>query len=175
MLLYLFALEQGGEPILGPNPIPAGVQYFPARAPLVSADGRLSDEEAQQEREKEWKRKGLLLADEQVLRAMESENAPNRLCCKWNKEGTVSGDLADRQQLKLLKTYIFRLLGKMVDDIASGNITPNPYTRGTSHNACTYCPFGAVCSKSQVEGRRNYKAMSAQRFWDEIGKEMANG
>ena len=23
-----------------------------------------------------------------------------------------------------------------------------------------------------VSGRRNYKAMSAQRFWEEIGKEM---
>lgn len=175
MLLYLFALEQEGASILGPNPIPAGVQYFPARAPLVSVDGRLSDEEAEQAREKEWKRKGLLLADDQVIRAMESEDAPNRLCCKWNKDGVLSDDIADRQQLKMLKAYIFRLLGKMVDDIASGNVTPNPYTRGTSHNACTYCPFGAVCSKTQVENRRNYKAMTAQRFWDEIGKEMANG
>ena len=175
MLLYLFALEQQGQPILGPNPIPAGVQYFPARAPLVSADGRLTDEEAALAREKEWKRKGLLLSDEQVLRAMEPADAPHRLCCKWNKDGVLSGDVADRQQLKMLKAYIFRLLGKMVDDIACGNVTPNPYTRGNSHNACTYCPFGAVCSKAQVEGRRNYKAMTAQRFWEEIGKEMANG
>ena len=60
MLLYLFALEQEGENILGEEPIPAGVQYFPARVPLVSADGILTDEEAAAERGKLWKRKGLV-------------------------------------------------------------------------------------------------------------------
>ena len=46
MLLYLFALESGGEKILGQHPVSAGVQYFPARSPLMSADNRLSEEEA---------------------------------------------------------------------------------------------------------------------------------
>jgi ATP-dependent helicase/nuclease subunit B len=41
MLLYLFALEQGGEELLGENLIPAGVQYFAARSPFVTANGRL--------------------------------------------------------------------------------------------------------------------------------------
>ena len=79
---------------------------------------------------------------------------------------------ADREQLKMLRDYMGRILGKMVDDIASGNVEPNPYTRGTSHSACTYCPYGAVCHEAEVEGRRNYKSMNAQRFWEEIGKEM---
>ena len=172
MLLYLFTLEDKGEALLGKRPIPAGVQYFPARVPVISADGRLSDEEADKAREKEWKRKGLLLSDDSVLRAMEPVDAPHRLCCKWNKDGELSGDVADRQQLKMLKGYIFRILGRMADDIAEGNVKPNPYTRGTSHNACTYCPYGAICSKANVEGRRNYKAMSGAEFWEEIGKEM---
>lgn len=172
MLLYLFALEQMGEDLLGPNPVSAGVQYFPARVPLVSADGRLTEEEAEQLRQKEWKRRGLLLADEDVLLAMEPEDAPKRLCVTRKKDGTISGDLADREQLGMLKAYIFRTLGKMVDEIASGNVEPNPYTRGASHNACTFCPYGAVCHKNHVEGRRNYKAMTAQQFWDRIGKEM---
>ena len=66
---------------------------------------------------------------------------------------------------------MFRYLSKMVEDIASGNVAPNPYQRGSSHNACTFCPYGSVCHKDTVEGRRNYKAMSAQRFWEEIEKE----
>jgi ATP-dependent helicase/nuclease subunit B len=104
MLLYLFALEQQGQSILGQNPVPAGVQYFPARAPLVTADGSVTQAEAEKLRDKEWKRKGLLLADDEVLKAMEPEGAPPRLCCKWNKDGVLSGDIADRQQLKQLKT-----------------------------------------------------------------------
>ena len=172
MLLYLFALEDGGEEILGKFPVPAGVQYFPARVPLISADGVLSDEEALILREKSWKRKGLLLSDEDVLMAMEPEEKPKRLGYTRNKDGAISGDIASREQLKLLKDYIFCLLGNMVDEIASGAVDPNPYTRGSSHNACTYCPYGEVCHKAEIAGRRNYQAMSAGRFWEEIEKEM---
>ena len=64
------------------------------------------------------------------------------------------------------------MLGKMVDDISSGNIEPNPYTRGSRHNACSFCPYGAICHETNVEGRRNYAAMTSQKFWEEIEKEM---
>ena len=173
MLLYLFALEEEGAPLLGSHPIPAGVQYFPARVPILSADADLSDEEAQQERQSLWKRKGLILEDEDVLRAMEDSDFPTRLSCRRKQDGTVTGDIASREQFKLLSRYVFHLLGAMVDDIASGDVTPNPYTRGSSHNACRFCPYGAVCHAATVKDRRNYKAMSAQRFWDEIEKEMS--
>ena len=172
MLLYLFALEQGGDGILGANPVGAGVQYFPARAPLMASDGRLTDEEAEQERQKEWKRRGLLLNDEDSLAAMEPGEQMLRLSCKRSKDGTLTGDIADRQQLKMLRKYVFSLLSDMVDEIASGNVTPNPYTRGTSHDACTYCPYVAVCHGKDAIGRRNYKTMSAQRFWEEIERQV---
>ena len=172
MLLYLFALQECGEEVVGERPIPAGVQYFPARVPYVSTDGRLSEEELDKERNKDRKRRGLLLKDEQILQAMEPGENPKRLCYTVKKDGTMSGDLADRDQLKMLKAYIFKVLGKMVDEIASGNVEPNPYTRGSSHSACAFCPYGTICHQESVEGRRNYKAMNAQRFWDEIGKEM---
>ena len=174
MLLYLFALQESGSTVVGENPVPAGVQYFPARAPYVSADGRLTENDVEKERGKDWKRKGLLLKDEQVLQAMEPSENPRRLCYTTRKDGTMVGDLADRDQLKMLKAYVFKILGKMVDDIASGSVTPNPYTRGSSHDACAFCPYGSVCHSDNVEGRRNYKTMTAQRFWDEIEKEMNN-
>jgi ATP-dependent helicase/nuclease subunit B len=96
----------------------------------------------------------------------------SRLSCKRNKDGSLSGDLADRAQLKMLKTYLMRLLEKMVDEIASGNVEPNPYTRGTSHDACSFCPYAAVCHKHELESRRNYKTMTSQRFWEEVEEEV---
>lgn len=169
MLLYLFALEDSGEELLGDNPIPAGVQYFPARAPMISTESALSGEEAVAERLGYWKRQGLLLKDDSVLSAMSCEE---RMSYSKKKDGSLSGDLADREQFRLLKAYVFALLGKMVDEIASGRIAPNPYTRGSSHNACTFCPYGEVCHPQCVEERRNYAAVKADRFWEEIGKEM---
>lgn len=172
MLLYLFALEEHGDCLLGPHPIPAGVQYFPARAPILTTDGELTEEEAANQRKALWKRKGLILGDEDVVFAMENTDAPTRLSCKRKKDGTLNGDLASREQFRLLNRYVLHLLENMVADIASGNVEANPYTRGNSHNACRFCPYGAICHTATVDGRRNYKAVSAQQFWDQIEKEM---
>ena len=170
MLLYLFALGENGDHLLGTRPIPAGVQYFPARAPYISAEGRLDGEAAQKERAPQWKRKGLLLNDEAVLQAMEPGDNPSR-CFTRKKDGSISGDLADREQLKKLKAFVFQVLSNMVEDIASGNVEPNPYTRGTSHSACAFCPYGPICHEAEVAGRRNFKTMTAKRFWEELDKE----
>ena len=171
MLLYLFALEEDGQKIVGEGPICAGVQYFPARVPYVSADS-VRDPQWEKDRLKLWVRKGLLLGEEASLCAMDPSEKMDTLCCKTAKDGTLSGDIASRAQMGLLKDYVKHILGKMVDEIASGNVQPNPYTRGTSHNACTFCPYGAICGSADVEGRRSYQAMTAQRFWEEVGKEM---
>ena len=172
MLLYMFALEQDGSKLVGENPVPAGVQYFPARVPFVATDGQISDEEAIALRQKNWKRKGLILSDESVLNAMGAEEAAFRLPFTRRKDGTINGDIADLEQFSLLKKYVFSLLKKLVDDIASGNVAPNPYTRGGSHDACAFCPYGAVCHKTKVEGRRNYKAMTAVSFWNYVKQEV---
>ena len=171
MLLYLFALESGGQEILGGRSIPAGVQYFPARIPVMGADGRLDEAEAEKIRLKEKRRKGLLLDDEQVLQAMEPGESPQRMNYAVRKDGSRSGDLASREQLGMLKVYVYKVLRNLVNDIASGNVMPNPYTRGSSHSACAFCPYGAVWHQDEVSGRRNYKTMTAQRFWEEISGE----
>ena len=173
MLLYLFALEQGGADFLGGRPVSAGVQYFPARFPYLSEDGRLTDEEAMEAHLKNAKRKGLILKDEDVVRAMEPQIT--RLSCKRNKNDELMGDVADREQLKQLRRYVFRYLGGLVDEIAGGRVDPNPYTRGSSHSACAFCPYGSVCAGDAEEGRRNYKTMKPQEFWEQIGKEEHDG
>ena len=173
MLLYLFALEQGGGAIVEGKRISAGVQYFPARFPYLSEDGRLDPEAARLEHLKQAKRRGLILRDEAVVRAMEPDDELTRLSCKRNKDDELVGDVADREQLRQLRDYVFRFLGRMVDDIAEGRVDANPYMRGSSHSACAFCPYGSVCAGDRQE--RNYKTMTAQRFWEEIGKEESHG
>ena len=157
---------------MGEHAIPAGVQYFPARVPVVSADGVLTQEKSNEAREKLWKRKGLLLNDNEVLHAMDTSDKQIRLNYTKKKDGSVSGEVADREQFAMLKAYVYRLLGNMVEEIASGKLQPNPYTRGSSHNACAFCPYGPICHPETVEGRRNYKAITAQRFWEDIERQV---
>ena len=176
MLLYLFALEDNGQLMVGEEPIAAGVQYFPARVPYILVDGIQDEEVIYDSREKAWKRKGLLLNDQDVLNAMDPDGSMGRLCASLRRDGSISGDVADSGQFKLLRAYVFLLLGKIVEEIASGCVEPNPYTRGSSENACRFCPYGAVCHPENVEGRRNYKSVSSQSFWEEVEREVkANG
>ena len=171
MLLYLFALEREGADLVGGRPIVAGVQYFPARFPYLSKDGRLTEEEAQAEHVKNAKRRGLILSDADVLEAMEPGGEFTRLGCKRNKSGELKGDVADSAQLRQLRDHVFRTLEQMVDSIAEGKVDANPYTRGSSHSACTFCPYGSICARDRETGRRNYKAMTAPDFWERIGRE----
>ena len=175
MLLYLFALEDQGSSVIDGARVPAGVQYFPARAPYFSVDGSMTAQEAAAARKKLWERKGLLLQNEDSLKAMDPSVDFEKLCCKRKKDGSISGDLAERSQLGILKAYIMDLLRRQVDSIAAGDVSANPYTRGYSHDACTFCPYGAVCHKEHVPGRRNYQKMDPQEFWDAIGKEDLHG
>ncbi len=171
MLLYLYALEDGGEAVFGKKPIISGVQYFPARVPFVSADGSMTDEEAEIAHVKECTRKGLILADEAVIEAMDPTDDLIRLAVSRKKDGTFSGNVATTHQFVQLKKYIYRLLKQMVNEISAGNVEPNPYTRADKHNACRFCPYGTVCHAESVPGRRNYQAMNSERFWDEIDRE----
>ena len=84
------------------------------------------------------------------------------------KDGSLSGNVADYKQFMHLRKFVFKRIGEMVDEIASGNVEPNPYSRGKNFDSCTYCPYGAVCHKAEVENIRNYKSVTDKQFWEEI-------
>ena len=159
MLLYMFALEEGGESLLAGDRISAGVQYFPARSPFVASTGVVSAEDAEKLHSDNLIRKGLVIADDGVLNAMQPGDAPKRLSCKKNKEGVLQGDVATTDQLRMLKKYVFKFLSKLVDEIGSGVVDPNPYIRGINHGICSWCPYKTVCHYLYVDNRRNYKSM----------------
>lgn len=170
MLLYLFALEDHGRAYLGVRAEAAGVLYFPARAAVLPVDGPVEPQEARLLRQKEARRKGLLLLDEEVLQAMDGSEESRFLPVKRNKAGTLTGDLATGSQLEELKGYVFRLLARLVDGIAGGQVEPNPYCRG-NHSACRYCEYASACHLDLWGQPRSYRAVSAGEFWEQVEQE----
>lgn len=164
MLIYQFALARNGMGYFGEKCFPAGVEYFPARAPYLSCKGNMEEDAVEKERRKQWQRSGMLLEDGEVLNAMEPEDAEKKVLTRIF--------LADREKLKMLESYVFQLLKKGVNDIASGNVSPNPYSRGTSFDACAFCPYGAVCHPDRTADRRNYKEIKEDQFWETVEKEV---
>ena len=168
MLLYMYALQHGAISDTDETVIAAGVQYFSARAPFEKAECAVAGELPVHQ----TPRKGLLLNDDLSLTAMDPREDAPTLGIKGRKGSANTVNLADGKQFDMLRRYVFMLLASMVDDIASGVVTPNPYCRGSEKNVCTYCPYAFVCHKDTVPGRRNYKMMTGQKFWEEVEKEM---
>ena len=166
MLIYLFALEENGHREFGYPVKPAGVLYFPARKNVLTADLLADDETIDSERQADLKRKGLLLNDDYLLQAMEPcQDSPRYLPYKI-KKGEKVGDLADSEQLQLLRRHVKRMLAQFTDEIFAGDITPNPYERG-ANSACGYCDFAEICHKTPEQVRRLQK-VSASDFWKEL-------
>ncbi len=174
MLIYLFALADGGEELLGATPEPAGVLYFPARSPVQPMDGPSPDEEVEEKRRKALKRQGLVLADGKILNAMDATDDRRFLPVKQSKSGELSGDMASPQQFKQLKTYLMDTLKKLVNQIAGGDVTPNPYFRG-DHDACRFCEYGSACHLDLWGEERVYQKVTGEEFWMQIEREVNHG
>ena len=167
MLLYLFALESGGEAYLGVTPRAAGVLYFPARSPVLPTDGPVDPAQAESLRRKAARRKGLVLQDEDVMAAMDGGETPRFLPLRGGQGAKMAVETADRSQLEALRAYVMRTLKELVDAIASGQVEPNPYFRG-SHDSCRFCDYAACCHLDLWGAPRIYRAVSSAEFWKEV-------
>ena len=172
MLLYLFALGQGGENRYGQKIVPAGVLYVPARDVLVSAKAELDDEEIIAEKAKQLRRSGLLLDDAEILRAMERGDTPQYLPLRF-KDGRYSGEaLASAERLGRLSRHIDRALRAMAAELRAGSIAADPYFRSQTDSACALCDYRDACHfDEETDMRRYLTRLPAKEVWDKIETE----
>ena len=161
MLIYLFALTDGGS---YDGAQPAGVMYVPASYPVIYKTSRLSDEALGKARRDTLRRSGLLLQNEEVLRAMDPNETPVYL---------PKGSLASEDDFSLLKRFVTNQLSDMTDALFSGDLTANPYERSEYDGSCKYCEYKSVC---HVSGGgipvRELKATSEKQFWEKVEQEV---
>ncbi len=175
MLIYLFSLKKSGLPGVDGRLQPAGVLYVPAREPILSASERPDDETLAKLRIKENRRNGLVSDDTLILSAMEeTDGDPEFLPYKNGKTGR-KGDLATMRQWGLLENHVQKSLQDLVEQIAGGDVSPNPYSRG-NHNSCSWCAYEPVCRFSSGGGcMRSYEKISAGEFWAELERKDDHG
>ena len=177
MLLYLFTLQKTGAARFGGEIEPAGVLYLPARDDILSAQRNISPEKLQAEREKQLRRSGLLLAEPQVLQAMEHEalTEPRYLPLRVGRDGSLSGSLASAAQLGKLGQYVDGLLRDIAGEVRRGNIDADPCCHTEEDSPCRYCDWAPAChfQDGRDRDRLNYiLPVKPEEFWREIeGKE----
>ena len=173
MLLYLFTLQKAGPSYFGREIEPAGVLYLPARDDILSARRNIPPEKLQAEREKQLRRSGLLLAEPQVLQAMEHEalTEPRYLPLRVNKSGDLSGSLASAAQLGKLGRYVDKLLRDIAGEIRGGVIDADPCCHTEEDSPCRYCDWAPACHfQDGRDGDRLHYILPVKpgEFWQEI-------
>ncbi len=172
MLLYLFTLQEQGETYYGRPVLPAGVLYLPARDVLLPGSREMDEPSRLRAADKALRRSGLLLRDEEVLRAMEpwDEGGPRFLPVRVSRAGAISGDsLATAEQWGILHRRLHDLLREMGQELAAGDIDADPYWKGSGHTACDFCDFAQACHFEEGRGgdrRRFLYSVSGKEFWE---------
>ncbi|MFI3312382.1 MAG: PD-(D/E)XK nuclease family protein [Eubacteriales bacterium] len=177
MLLYLFALCDGGEQAFGTKIKPAGVLYFPARREIFRETAKKTAEEAADMVRKNSTRSGLISSNPAILEAMEHHDGiPQYLPYRTNSKGDLVGDVADESQMRLLKNHVFRAMASMTDRMAEGAVAPEPLDRGPDCSPCNYCDFSKICHEKSGELERNtLKKTTSKEFWAQLEQEDDHG
>ena len=148
MLLYLFALKNGGEETLGGRIIPAGILYMPSKRMPSKVSRYAPAEELLLDLRKTLKMSGLILNDETVFSAMEKDGLGIFTPFKLKKDGTPDSrsSVADLAVFGSIERHINKLLVKMGQALHRGDIAVQPLD-GVGDNACRYCDFRGACGR----------------------------
>lgn len=171
MLLYLFTLQERGEPYFGKPILPAGVLYLPARDMLLPGSREMGEDQRRREADRALRRSGLLLRDEEVLWAMEQwgPEGPRFLPLRVGKGGQLSGDsLATAEQWGRLSKRLDHLLQEMGRELIRGDVDADPYLKGGGQTACDFCDFAQACHFEPGRGgdcRRYLYSVRGKAFW----------
>ena len=171
MLLYLFALSKPG--LLGQDPVSAGVLYVHAKDVLLSGKRSVEDAEYGKKANDLLRRDGLILDEEEVLRAMEDwgEDGPRFLPLKVNKAGELKSEyLVKAEQMGKLSRKVMETLEQIAAEMAAGNIDADPYWRSQDVNACRWCDYAGACHFEECFGDKKVwqKPVHAKEFWDKL-------
>ena len=143
--------------------MPAGVLYFSLLEQMIKADKKITEEQIEDELRKNFKMKGLILADVKVIK-MQDKNLDYGTSKLIPAGITKSGDISakttsgvDKEEFKILQDYIYKTIKEIAKEILKGNINIKPYNKD-GKKPCDYCPYKAVCKfDTRMKGNKyNY-------------------
>lgn len=123
----------------------------------------MTDEEIEQEIEKQFKMKGLILADVNVVRMMDKtlEKGASKIVPAYiDKEGNVTNiksSTVTKEQFHDLQKYTKKIIKEIAKEILNGNIDINPsYNMKKKKSPCEYCEYKSICNFDNTKNEYNY-------------------
>ena len=151
MLIYLYA-ACGDENHRFGSPQPAGVLYLPSRLEALEVTMDTTSESLAAEVNESLRMKGMLLEDEDILRAMEQQLAGVYIPAKIKQNGEFyrGSRVYSREVFAKLRETVYGNIEQMGTDLLAGKVAPCP-ARGGSSEPCNYCPYAGLCNNTEPE------------------------
>ena len=181
MLIYLFALCSEENSVLREKTackeqlIPAGAVYISSISSVKESEQRPANaEEAEEYAQSVISRSGILLADPDILLAMDKDASGKYVTIKGGKDGGVKSAsaallLEDIEEMGRLAAQVRDIVAGIAVEMKKGRADARPL-RDSSHNACEYCPYKPVCRiKDSKESEPSKESELSKEF--ELSKE----
>ncbi|MCS7464883.1 helicase-exonuclease AddAB subunit AddB [Paenibacillus doosanensis] len=172
MLTYLDVIMTHAKTWLGTEAKPAGVLYFHVHNPLLQTKNRISAEKADDELRKKFKTRGLVRADAETARMMDStlsgaSGHSQLIPVALKNDGSFykSSSVADDAEWKLLRDYVRQTMKGIGEAMTGGDVAIQPYRMG-AETACAHCSFKPVCqfdTQFEANGYRVLQPMGKDR------------
>lgn len=155
--------------------MPAGILYFSLLEQMVKSDKKITEEEIEDEIRKNFKMKGLILADVKIIKLHDktlqsgtSKIVPASL--------TTSGEVNKRftsgvgkEEFNVLQEYIYKTIKDISKEILKGKIDIKPYNK-KGKTPCEYCSYKAICGFNTKNCDNKYNYIPSQSSDDVILK-----
>ena len=159
--------------------LPAGVLYFSLLEQMIKADKKISEEQIEEELRKNFKMKGLILADVKVIK-MQDKNLETGTSKLIPATITKSGEISEgktngvsKEEFKILQDYIYKTIKQIAKEILKGNINIRPYNK-KGKTPCEYCSYKAICGFNPRMCGNNYNYIE-RKSKDDIIRKMKQG
>ena len=141
--------------------MPAGVFYFSLLEQMIKADKKVSDEEIENMIRKNFRMKGLILADVKIIKMNDntlktgsSKIVPAAITQSGNvNEKWTNG--VNKEQFKILQDYIDKTIKDISKEILSGKIDLKPYNK-KGKTPCEYCSYKSICGFNTKQNGNQY-------------------
>lgn len=160
--------------------LPAGALYFNLIDPIISLSGTKTPEEIEKEIQKNFKMKGIVLADIDIVKMMDtklekgySETIPVYI----DKEGNVSKNLSSaisKEDFTNLQKKVRNIIKEISKEIYSGDISIKPYYNKDKKTPCEFCKYKTICNFNTKQKGNNYnyiKYLEKSEVLEKIKKE----
>lgn len=171
LALYLLAATQhsGAQP--------AGAFYFTVSDPMVESPEDVR-EEAQRLIARALRLKGVVLADAEVVEAMDAQEPELSIGKVFKKDGSVDAHAQayTLEEMHALLQHAQETAAGLADGIRAGDIAVSPAAIGEGWSACQWCRYGAVCGLDPaVSEKRTLPALSRKEFIERLTNHSNNG